>query len=80
MTLLPQEDLLQKEIESWNNFVFSLRQEDRKLFKRMLNECYQYQEAINARGQPFPSEALLMSLVFTQRKMIDLLIKKLNSI
>lgn len=78
MTLFPKEETLQKEIESWNGFAYALRKEDRKLFQKMLDECYKYQEAINAKGQPFPSEALLMALIFVQHKMIDLLIKNLN--
>lgn len=41
----------------------------------MLNECYAYSAAINAKGEPFPEEALLMALVFAQHKMIGILLK-----
>jgi hypothetical protein len=41
----------------------------------MLNDCHRYSNAINAKGEPFPSEALLMTLVFIQHKMISWLIK-----
>lgn len=75
LTLYPDEEILQKEKESLKGFADSLRKEDREIFEIMLNECYQYQEAINAKGKPFPSEALLIALLFTQHKMINLLLK-----
>jgi hypothetical protein len=49
--------------------------EDRRLFLQMLNDCHRYSNGINAKGEPFPSEALLMTLVFIQHKMISWLIK-----
>ncbi len=75
MTLIPEEDILQKEIELWKGFADSLRHEDRQIFQKMLDECYKYQQAINAKGKPFPSEALLMGLLFIQHKMINWSIK-----
>jgi hypothetical protein len=41
----------------------------------MVNDCHRYSNAINAKGEPFPTEALLMTLVFIQHKMISWLIK-----
>jgi hypothetical protein len=59
MSLFPNENILAKEIESWISFVDSLssKEEDRELFQNMLNDCYKYAAAINAKGQPFPGEA-----------------------
>jgi len=74
MTLFPNEDILAQEVESWRGFADALREEDRELFLRMLDECYQYINAINSKGEYFSSESLLMSLVFVQHKIIDLLI------
>jgi hypothetical protein len=73
MSLFPDKyDVLTKEIESWNGFSDSLQtEEDRSLFKKMLNECYKYSVAINAKGEPFPSEPLIMALLLLQQKMID---------
>jgi hypothetical protein len=34
-----EENILIKEIESWNSFEYALREEDRILFNQMLNEC-----------------------------------------
>ena len=55
MSLFPNEDILTKEeIESWKSFVDSLSsKEDRELFEKMLNECYKYAAAINAKCEPF---------------------------
>ena len=56
MSLFPKEDILTKEIESWRSFVDSLSsKEDRDLFKDMLNDCYKYAAAINAKRQGYLS-------------------------
>lgn len=78
MGLFPEEDIVIREIESWWGFADSLRAEDRELFKKMLSDCYRYGEAINAKGEPFPAESLLMALMFSQHKMIGWLISRLE--
>jgi hypothetical protein len=78
MTLFPEEDVLTREIESWRGFAESLRAEDRELFKKMLNDCYRYSKAINAKGEPFPTESLLMAVIFSQHKMIGWLVSRLE--
>jgi hypothetical protein len=78
LSLFPQNDILTKEIESWTGFADSLpAEDDRNLFKKMLNECYKYSVAINDKGEPFPAEPLIMALLLLQQKMIDWLISKL---
>ncbi len=55
MSLFPKEDILTKEIESWRSFVDSISSKgDRELFEKMLNDCYNYAAAINAKDEPFP--------------------------
>ena len=72
MSLFPAEDILTKEIESWRSFAASLNSEEYKeIFNKMLADCYKYAKAINAKGEPFPPEPLLMSLLLSQQKMID---------
>jgi hypothetical protein len=80
LSLFPNKDnILTGEIESWKGFEDALRtQEDRVLFKRMLNDCYKYSTAINAKGELFPTEAVLMSLILQQQKMIDWLIVQIS--
>lgn len=78
MILFPNEDILAQELESWRGFADALREEDRTLFLRMLDECYQYIDSINSKGEYFSTESLLMSLVFVQHKIINWLINKKN--
>lgn len=79
MSLFPDKDILAREIESWKGFADSLREEDRKLFTTMLANCHIYAAAINAKGEPFPAEALLMVLVFQQQRMINWLIEQVKA-
>ena len=54
MSLFPKEDVLTKEIALWKSFGDSLSsKQDRELFEKMLNDCYKYAAAINAKCEPF---------------------------
>lgn len=59
-----------EELDSWERFAGALRAGDKELFKEMLRLCYEYFPAMQARGSPFPSEALFMSLLLMQHKTI----------
>jgi hypothetical protein len=78
LSLFPENDILTKEIESWSGFPDSLQtEEDRKLFiKEMLNECYKYSIAINAKSEPFSTKPLLMALLLSPQKVIDWLLSQ----
>ena len=78
MSLFPNEDILTKEIESWKGFADSLHADNREVFMHMLNDCYKYAAAINAKGEPFPAEPLIMALLLSQHKMIDWLTKQIS--
>lgn len=80
MSLFPDEDILAREIETWRSFAESLRAEDRQMFGKMLDDCFRYATSVNAKGEPFPAEALLMALIFSQHKMIDWLVRKMQEI
>jgi hypothetical protein len=74
MSLVPDEDIVTKEIESWKGFAESLKsEEDKNLFLKMLNDCQKYALAINAKGEPFSIEPLIMAPLLTQHKMTTLL-------
>jgi hypothetical protein len=46
MSLFPDEDVLTKEIEPWKGFADGFSSdEDRKVFMKMLNNCYKYAKA-----------------------------------
>ena len=77
MSLFPTDDILTKLQEQWKGYADALRQEDKEAFLTMIEKCYAHAAAINAKGEPFPNEALLMALVFSQYKMINWLVPKL---
>jgi len=76
LSLFPDDDLLSKEIESWRAFGDSLRAEDRKLFDKMIRQCYQHIKAINSKGPQYTTSSLLMSLILIQHQMIQFLLNK----
>ncbi|MEJ2261246.1 MAG: hypothetical protein P8X83_06295 [Nitrosopumilaceae archaeon] len=76
LSLFPNDDLLSKEIESWKSFGDSLREEDRKIFNKMIQQCYQYIKAINSKGPPYTTSSLMMSLILIQHQMIQFLLYK----
>jgi hypothetical protein len=77
MSLFPDRDTVSRLKEAWRGYADVLRQEDREAFLTMIEKCYAHAAAINAKGEPFPNEALLMSLVFSQYKMINWLVPKI---
>jgi hypothetical protein len=44
----------------------------------MLDDYYKYEPPINAKGQLFPIESLIMVLLLSQHKMIDWLTKQIS--
>jgi hypothetical protein len=77
------ENTLTKEIESWKGFEYALREENRILFNKMIEECVEnkdYVRAASFKGESFSAESLFMALIFQQQKMISHLIAKLSSL
>ena len=74
-----QENILTKEIESWSNLEYALREEDRISFNKMLNKCQkeEYMKAFKAKGEYNSAKSLFMALIFQQQKMIS---KSINQI
>ena len=73
---------MNKEIDSWNNFEYALREENRLLFNKMLSECKEYEGYIKAAGSKdefFSAESLFMVLVLQQQKTINELIDKITA-
>ena len=77
MNLFPADDILTKLQQQWKGYADALRQEDREAFFTMIEKCYAHATAINAEGEPSANEALLMTLVLSQYKMINWLVPKL---
>lgn len=70
MSLNPSDDILTQIITSYEGYADLLRGQERKEFDEMLRLCYRYAEAINAKGEPFPEEAVIMTLLFKQHLII----------
>ena len=79
MALFPKDDVLAREIDAWRGFAEGLRVEDQKIFRQMLNQCYKHIKAINAKGEVFPTESVLMSLILSQQQLIEFLLKQIKS-
>ena len=74
-------DILAKEIESWKDFRYALREESALLFNKMLSECRQnkdYIRAVSSKGENYSAESLFMLLILEQQKMINELIAKVS--
>jgi hypothetical protein len=72
-------DILYEEIKSWQNFEYALREENRLLFSKMLTECGQnedYIEAADSKDGYFSAESLFMVFILQQQKMINELIAR----
>jgi hypothetical protein len=65
-SLLPDEYVLTREIETWIGFIDKLpSDEDKVMLTKLLESCYKYSVVINSHAQthPFPSESLIMALL-----------------
>ena len=61
--------ILHKELKKWHSFSSILRKTNRELFNQMLqSSLYKYSNSINAKGEQFSTESLIMSLLFEQYK------------
>ncbi len=75
-------DILTKEIETWKDFRYALREEDEFLFNEMLSECGQNKDYIRTAScecEGYSVESLFMLLVLQQQKMINELISKVSN-
>ncbi|HET7148253.1 MAG TPA: hypothetical protein VFI73_07120 [Candidatus Nitrosopolaris sp.] len=75
-------DILTKEIESWGLYEYALREENRRLFHKMLSRCRKskYVSCVKVKGENFSAEALFLLLILEQQKMINELIAKISDI
>jgi len=62
--------ILQKELDKWKTYSDILRKPNRDLFKEMLRSSYKYSSSIEAKGENYSTQSLLMSLLFEQQKII----------
>ena len=69
---------LKQELDSWRKYSQALYNEDKEIFQRMISRLFPaYSDAIENSGRGYTTEALLLSLIISQQKTIDLLSKRL---
>jgi hypothetical protein len=66
--MLDDRDMLSDEIECWESFKYSTREESRLVFTKMLEESQkqeveQFAKAMNSERETFASESLFMTLI-----------------
>ncbi len=71
MTLNPSDDVVEQIIQSYRGYAQTLSAEKREQFDKLFSFLYEFVEAINAKGGPFPEESALLSLVLKQHIMIE---------
>jgi hypothetical protein len=79
ITYTYDEKILENEIESWNSFGSILRNENRIIFRQMLEDIKAYSETAKAKGKNFSFESMCMGLILQQQKMINELFCKLSA-
>ena len=60
--------ILDREIENWSSYASKLNNEDKKLFYQMLKSANKYFPSIEAKGESYSTESLLMSILLEQHK------------
>ncbi len=79
ITYTYDDKILENEIESWNSFGSILRDENRIIFRQMLEDIKAYSETAKAKGKNFSFESMCMRLILQQQKMINELFCKLSA-
>ena len=65
-----EDDFLDREIGNWRMFANVLYQEDQEMFAKMMSEAREYAKAAKKAPTKEPAEALIMTLIFQQQKII----------
>ena len=71
---------LEHEIQRWNGFARALRQDDRIVFEQLMDICKNYASAASNATRPVLFEAMTMTMLLDQQKIINQLQKKLQTI
>ena len=59
--------ILKRELDKWKTYSDILRKPNRDLFNQMLQSSYKYSNAIEAKGENYATESLIMSLLLEQQ-------------
>ncbi len=63
--------MLEREIEKWQGFYRTLRSDERRVFKEMMNECRCHASEAGAAVRPIVSEAMFMSILLSHQKTLS---------
>ena len=65
---IKESKILQEELKKWKTYSNILRQPNRDLFNQMIKSVYKYSKAIDAKGENYATESLIMSLLLNSIK------------
>ena len=70
---------VKQEVDSWRPYAEALREEDRTIFREMMNSVLSsYKEAIRSAERGYDTESLLISILLDQQKTINWLSRIVN--
>ncbi len=79
-TVASYRQALENEIKKWEGFRKALRAEDREAFDQMMSECRLHASAGTMATRPVLSEAMFMSILLEQQKVLQEIKRKLGAI
>ena len=79
-TVVSYRMVLESEIAKWERFRKALRAEDAIAFDRMMNACRMHASAGSMATRPILFEAMVMSILLSQEKMIMEIVQRLERI
>ena len=79
-TVVSYRMVLESEIAKWERFRKALRVEDAIAFDRMMNACRMHASAGSMATRPILFEAMVMSILLSQEKMIMEIVQRLERI
>lgn len=71
---------LDREVQRWSGFARALRKEDRAAFEQLMDICRNYASAGSNATRPVLFEAMVMSVLLHQQKLLNKLEKELNAV
>lgn len=71
---------LDHEVQRWSGFARALRKEDRAAFEQLMDICRNYASAGSNATRPVLFEAMVMSVLLHQQKLLSKLEKELNAV
>jgi hypothetical protein len=64
--------VLDRELENWSSFASKLNEtRDKELFNQMLKSAYKYSGSIEAKGELYSTQSLLISLLLEHHKKLS---------